>query len=74
MADGKFSDCVQTPDVGENPDDQTVLQYALLRETAAMEQYTTLAQTALDGALGTAFTFLANEEAQHKEDLEKIYC
>jgi rubrerythrin len=73
VADGKFSDCVQTPDLGENPDDQTVLQYALLRETAAMEQYTELAQTAPDGALKTAFTFLANEEAQHKEELEKIY-
>ena len=73
VADGKFSDCVQTPDLGENPDDQAVLQYALLRETAAMEQYTELAQTAPEGPLKTAFTFLANEEAQHKEELEKIY-
>ena len=50
-----------------------MLQYALLRETAALEQYTELAQTAPDGALKTAFAFLANEEAQHKEELEKIY-
>ena len=50
-----------------------MLQYALLRETAAMEQYTELAETAPDGPLKTAFKFLANEEAQHKEELEKIY-
>lgn len=73
VADGKFSDCVQTPDLGENPDDQAVLQYALLRETAAMEQYTELAKTAPEGPLRTAFEFLANEEAEHKEELEKIY-
>jgi rubrerythrin len=73
VADGKFSDCVQTPDLGPDPDDQAVLQYALLRETAAMEQYTELAKTAPEGALKTAFAFLANEEAQHKEELEKIY-
>lgn len=73
VADGKFSDCVQVPDLGENPDDQTVLQYALLRETAAMEQYTELAETAPEGPLKEAFTFLANEEAEHKEELEKIY-
>jgi rubrerythrin len=73
VADGKFSDCVQTPDLGPDPDDQAVLQYALLRETAAMEQYAELALTAPEGPLKTAFVFLANEEAQHKEELEKIY-
>ena len=73
VADGKFSDCVQTPDLGEDPDDQAVLQYALLRETAAMEQYTELAETAPEGPLKTAFKFLANEEAEHKQELEKIY-
>ena len=73
VADTKFSDCVQTPDLGENPDDQAVLQYALLRETAAMEQYTELAQTAPEGPLKTAFEFLANEEAEHKAELEKLY-
>lgn len=73
VADGKFSDCVQVPDLGESPDDQTVLQYALKRETAAMEQYTELAETAPEGPLKAAFTFLANEEAEHKEELEKLY-
>ena len=73
VANGKFSDCVQTPDLGDNPDDQAVLQYALMRETAAMEQYTELAETAPDGPLKMAFRFLANEEAEHKQELEKIY-
>jgi len=73
VADGKFSDCVHTPELGDKPDDQAVLQYALMRETAAMEQYTELADTAPEGPLRTAFRFLANEEAQHKEELEKLY-
>lgn len=73
VADRKFSDCVQTPDLGEAPDDQAVLQYALMRETAAMEQYTELAETAPEGPLKTAFLFLANKETEHKAELEKIY-
>jgi rubrerythrin len=73
VADGKFSDCVQTPDLGENPDDQAVLQYALMRESAAMDQYTELAETTPPGALKDAFLFLANEETKHKAELEAIY-
>jgi len=72
-ADGKFSDCIQTPDLGENPDDQAVLQYALMRETAAMEQYTELAETTPPGVLKDTFLFLANEETKHKAELEKTY-
>lgn len=72
-ADSRFSDCVHTPELGENPDDQTVLQYALLRESAAMDQYAELARTAPKGPLKTAFEFLANEETEHKLELEKIY-
>ncbi|PTV94745.1 rubrerythrin [Rhodobacter aestuarii] len=73
VADPKFSDCVQTPDLGPNPDDQAVLQYALMRETAAMEQYTELAKTAPAGPLRDAFLFLAKEETEHKAELEKTY-
>ena len=72
-ADSKFSDCIHTPDLGGNPDDQAVLQYALKRETAAMEQYTELAKSAPEGPLKTAFQFLANEETEHKLELEKVY-
>lgn len=73
VADTKFSDCVHTPNLGPNPDDQAVLQYALMRESAAMEQYTELAATAPEGPLRDAFLFLAKEETAHKAELEKIY-
>jgi len=73
LADGKFSDCVLAPDMGESPDDQSVLQYALMREDAAMQQYTELAQTTPPGVLKDAFLFLANEETKHKAELEKTY-
>lgn len=73
VADSKFSDGVHAPELGENPDDQEVLQYALKRESAAMDQYTELAETTPPGPLKDAFLFLANEETKHKAELEAIY-
>jgi rubrerythrin len=61
------------PDLGKNPDDQTVLQYALMREQAAMEQYTALAESTPSGPIQDLFQFLANEETKHKNELEAIY-
>ena len=72
-SDGRFSDCIQTPDLGENPDDQAVLQYALGREQAAMEQYRALADSTEPGLVKDLFEFLANEETIHKNELEKLY-
>jgi rubrerythrin len=72
-SDGKFSDCVHLPDLGEKPDDQAVLQYALGREHAAMEQYTSLAESAEPGPIKDLFIYLADEETQHKAELEKLY-
>lgn len=72
-SDRKFSDCVHAPDLGDAPDDQAVLQYALMREHAAMEQYTALADTTPDGPLKDLFRFLANEETKHKNELEALY-
>ncbi len=72
-SDKRFSDAVLLPDLGENPDDQAVLQYALGREHAAMEQYQSLAQSTPDGPIKELFTYLANEETLHKNQLEKIY-
>lgn len=69
----RFSDCIQLPDLGEQPDDQTILQYALGREQAAMDQYSSLAETAPEGPLKDVFIFLAQEETEHKNELEKIY-
>lgn len=72
-SDRKFSDCVHMPDLGERPDDQSVLQYALMREHAAMEQYHALAHETPAGPLRDLFEFLANEETKHKNELEAIY-
>lgn len=72
-SDRKFSDCILLPDLGENPDDQSVLQYALGREHAAMEQYRSLAETTEPGPIHDLFAFLADEETKHKQELEKVY-
>jgi rubrerythrin len=72
-SDSKFSDCIHLPDLGENPDDQAVLQYAMGREHAAMTQYASLAESSPEGPIRDLFVFLAAEEAEHKKDLEKVY-
>lgn len=71
--DRKFSDCVHLPDLGEHPDDQAVLQYALMREHVAMEQYQALAQSTPSGPVRDLFAYLANEETKHKNELEVLY-
>ncbi len=71
--DSKFSDCLHLPDLGEHPDDQAVLQYAMGREHAAMNHYGELAKTAPRGPIRELFIFLADEETQHKLELEKLY-
>ena len=38
-----------------------------------MEQYTALAKEVPDGPLKDVFLFLAEEELQHKKELEKRY-
>jgi rubrerythrin len=72
-SDSRFSDCIQLPDLGDDPDDQTVLQYALKREQAAMEQYGALAESTAPGPIRDLFRYLANEETKHKTELEKRY-
>ncbi len=72
-SDPKFSDCIHLPDLGDNPDDQAVLQYALGREHAAMEQYRELSETTEPGPIRNLFAFLADEETEHKAELEKLY-
>jgi rubrerythrin len=72
-ADHKFSDAIHLPELGDKPDDQAVLQYALGREHAAMEQYRELAESTEPGPIKDLFTFLAAEETQHKAELEKVY-
>ena len=72
-SDARFTDCVHLPELGDEPDDQAVLQYALGREQAAIEQYSALAKTTPAGPIRDLFIFLADEETQHKNELEKIY-
>lgn len=73
VEDHRFSDYVHLPELGDKPDDQTVLQYAMGREDAAMKQYRELADSTEPGPAHDLFEFLANEEAEHKLELEKIY-
>jgi rubrerythrin len=72
-SDKRFSDAVLLPDLGDHPDDQSVLQYALGREHAAMEQYRSLAENTADGPIRELFVYLANEETLHKNQLERLY-
>ena len=72
-SDHQFSDYIQQPDLGEHPSDQDVLLYALGREQAAMEQYSTLASEVSPGPVADLFRFLAQEELEHKKELEKLY-
>jgi len=72
-SDKRFSDAILLPDLGEHPDDQAVLQYALGREHAAMEQYRSLAENTAAGPIRDLFVYLANEETLHKNQLERLY-
>ena len=72
-SDSRFSDCIHLPDLGDNPDDQAVLQYAMGREHAAMLHYTELAETTPEGPIRDLFRYLASEETKHKLALEKLY-
>jgi len=73
VTDGKFSDAIHVPDLGDAPDDQAVLQYAMGREHLAMQHYRELADSTEPGPIKELFEYLANEEARHKEELEKLY-
>ena len=71
--DSRFSDCIHLPELGDEPDDQAVLQYALGREHAAMLHYAELAETTPEGPIRDLFRYLASEETRHKLALEKLY-
>lgn len=73
VEDHRFSDFIQVPDLGDNPDDQTILQYALGREDAAMKHYRELAASTEPGPIHDLFEYLATEETKHKLELEKLY-
>lgn len=72
-SDRKFSNAILLPDLGEHPDDQALLSYALGREHTAMEQYQSLADSTEPGPIHDLFVYLANEETKHKNELELLY-
>ena len=72
-SNNRFSDATHTLDLGENPDDQAILQYALAREQAAMEQYNSLAEEVEPGPVRDLFIYLSQQETEHKNELEKLY-
>lgn len=72
-SDHRFSDYIQIVELGDFPDDQAILQYAMGREQAAIEQYTSLAEETPPGPIQNLFRYLAHEELEHKKELEKRY-
>lgn len=72
-SDHQFTDYIHLPNLGDKPTDQDVLRYALGREQAAMEQYSALAKDTPPGPVADLFQFLAQEELEHKKELEKLY-
>ncbi|PIE07030.1 MAG: rubrerythrin [Rhodobacterales bacterium] len=72
-ADRRFSAAIQTPDLGDKPDDQDVLRYALSLEQVAIDEYTELAANTPPGPLHEVFSYLANEEMKHKSEVEALY-
>jgi rubrerythrin len=73
VEDHLFSNYVHMPKLEAAPDDQSILQYALFREHAAMDQYRELALNTEPGPVHDLFEYLANEETRHKRELEKTY-
>jgi rubrerythrin len=71
-SDHRFSDYILLPKL-DKIDDQAIMQYALGREQAAMEQYTSLAEETPSGPIQDLFRYLAHEELEHKKELEKQY-
>ena len=72
-SDHRFSDYIQLPELSDFPDEQDILRYAMGREEAAMEQYTSLAKETPAGPIRDFFRFSTNEELEHKNELEKLY-
>lgn len=72
-ADSRFSEALEAPELGDNPDDQEVLRYAISREQVAIDEYSELAANFPPGPLHEVFSYLANEETKAKAHLEALY-
>ena len=59
--------------LGEQPDFKDVLIYAAKREKKAFEFYSNMSEHVEDADLKKLFTWLAQEETKHKEDIEALF-
>ena len=59
--------------LGEHPDFKDVLVYAAKREKKAFEFYSNMSEHVEDADLKKLFTWLAQEETKHKEDIEALF-
>jgi len=73
IQDLKISDYTVDEALGENPDYQSVLLFAMKQEKAAFKLYTDLAGLTSDAAIRTLLLGLAQEEAKHKLRFEIEY-
>jgi rubrerythrin len=73
VQDLKISDYTVDAVLGDNPDYQTVLLFAMKQEKAAFKLYTDLASIATDSSVKALLLGLAQEEAKHKLRFEIEY-
>jgi len=73
VQDLKISDYAVDTELGDNPDYQSVLLFAMKQEKAAFKLYSDLAGIATDAAIKDLLLGLAKEEAKHKLRFEIEY-
>jgi rubrerythrin len=73
VLDLKISDYIQERPLGDNPDYQDVLIFAIQQEKIAFKLYTRLAEQAQDEGIKALLLSLAQEEAKHKLRFEIEY-
>jgi rubrerythrin len=73
VQDLQISDYTVDVELGDNPDYQTVLLFAMKQEKAAFRLYSDLANMAPSAALKELLLSLAQEEAKHKLRFEIEY-
>ena len=73
VQDLKIADYSVDVELGDNPDYQEVLLFAMKQEKAAFRLYSDLAAVAPDAELKTVLLGLAQEEAKHKLRFEVEY-
>ena len=73
VQDLKISDYTVDVALGDDPDYQSILLFAMKQEKAAFRLYSTLAEMAPEPELKTMLLDLAQEEAKHKLKFEIEY-